>query len=527
MKIFQTCRRRWDFIAVACASALFCAATTPASGYFVHADAASQDFMAVSWLHNCWEFLSEKMTSLFVLTPVFAVLGPNPWWDTATLAIVAAIGLALVYEMTRELTGAPWAGGMAALFLAALPAYQFFSRVHIGYVLPFLLGGWLAIRRGHWGWAGFCFAMAPMSHFGAAVPVAVSVAALAVVQLRPANWKLWAAFVAGGLAPILAVEALFFAYTGTPFAWTRGTLAVGLRWSPVNILAGGGLGLTGGSLTWLPEVLAGSNGPVLSAALALALPAPVLLRKDWNGAAMTAASLLTALVFAGIAAGRPGFVSRSLAPLYPLWVIGAAVTGYWLRSLFVAARFQSWVAAGAAALLGVALVQTGVYIREFTQTPYPQLEKWFQRAIDEARPVRYQGLPWTPLYYLAFQGTELLVDDERWIESGTTGQDVLIFQDQAPAGIGRDGYTIMAVTLDDTIDATHPVLTGEAAIPRRYEIWWPQESSQPIGPQTFKPNGQVVYYYSGSGCATPPPYGGGTLYFYQLAWNKLLRMLGN
>lgn len=523
---FRFGKWRWDLLGVGASSLLFSLVTTPASGYFIHTDSASEVFVALSWSQNCWQFIVEKMTSVFVLTPLFILFGPNPLWDTITLAIVAAIGLMLVYETARELTNSSLAGLIAVLLLSAFPAYQFFSRVHIGYVLPFLLGGWLAIRHNHWGRAGFCFGMALISHFGAAIPVGLSVAALAILHFRPQKWKQWAAFGLGCLAPIAVVEGTFFAYLGIPLAWMRSTFLVGLRWSGVSNLQTSPIVLTADTLLWLPQTLIGSNGWLLSTLLMLAIPAPFLLRKEKNGAAMTAVALGAGLVFASIDILKPGLVARSLAPLYPIWVVSVAVSAHWLIERVQSLQVRRTIILIATGISGLMIIQTGQYIREFTQTPYPQLATWLQQAAEEARPVRYMGVPWVPIYFLEFQGTELLVNDDRWVESNTTGQDVLVFQDHAPPQVRPQHYKVTVIELDDTIDAAYPILTGEAAIPRRYEIWWPQLDSQPIGQQTLPSDGQVRYYYSGLGCSTPPPYQYGTMYFYQLVIYKFEQWLG-
>lgn len=522
-----TSQRRWDLLGVAGFSLLFSLITTTPSSYFVHADAASQDFMALSWINGCWEFLSEKMTSLFVLGPLFRLFGSSPFWDTVSLAVVAAITLVLTYELARDLTGSRFGGILAALFLSALPTYQFFSRVHISYALMFFTGAWLAVRRNHWGWAGFCFAMAPMSHFGATVPVGISLGVLALLYLRPAAWKPWFSLIISGLAPILVVEALFFFYTGQPFLWIRSTLVVGLRWSGVNGQPATSLATPTYDLGWLPHMLLGSNGLVLTLLLVLAIPAFFLLvRKDKVGSAMIASVLLAVAAFTFVAALHPGFVSRSLAFLYPVWSVGVAVMVCWLIERVVLLWLKEITIAAWLGVLILFLLQTGFYIRNFTQTPYPVLEQWFQRAIAEKRPMRYEGLTWIPLYYFGFQGDEILVDDPRWLETGQTGQDVLVFEGHAPANINPEGYTVTVISMDDSSDVIHPVLTGELIIPRRYEIWWPDGPSQPIGPQTIPAGGAVSYYYSGVGCATPPPYGGGTQFFYQLVWSKLTKLFG-
>ena len=167
---------------------------------------------------------------------------------------------------------------------------------------------------------------------------------------------------------------------------------------------------------------------------------------------------------------------------------------------------------------------TAIFIREFTRTLYPQIEQAFIKAAEEKRPVRHEGNRWIPLFFAQMYEIELLTNDSRWIEADAPRQAVLIFEHESPGALSRDNYHIESLELNSAINASYPGLMGEAVIPRRFEIWWPTGASTLIGNQTNLP--LYSTYYSGSGCVTPPPYGNGTLYFYQLVWQKTTSWLG-
>ena len=121
-------------------------------------------------------------------------------------------------------------------------------------------------------------------------------------------------------------------------------------------------------------------------------------------------------------------------------------------------------------------------------------------------------------------------NDEQWIQADTPGQAVLIFANKAPNTLSRTNYTISDAVLESDYELTYPALTYEAAIPRRFELWWPNGPSQSAKPDSIPDFSQTAAYYSGAGCLTPPVYSNGDqprqLHFYQLVWKKLTGTYG-
>jgi hypothetical protein len=420
----------------------------------------------------------------------------------------------LTYELARQFSGSRLGGLLATLLLLALPSFGYFSRMHIGYVMPWLLLAWLAVWCQRWGWAGLCFGLVLISHFGYFVVVAVSLAVLAALFLRPATWRRGLAFGLAAATPILEVEANFYAYMGRPWQWLRGVASAGYIWTGVRQ----GVVLHSNWL-WAPQTIFESNGVVLTGLLGLGVLAPLVFWPSRRKLAFWLALAGSVAAFAGIALLRGSFIARALGALYPLGAIAAA-------AVMVAAirqlpegwprRFAAWAAVLALAALAI---DTGLFVRQFTRSPFPAVGEWIREAAAMDRPVRYNN-QWVGLFFAQEYGAEILTGDDGWILADDPGQSVLIFERRSPANLTRAGYTIEAADVNAQIDTRYPALARDADIPRHVEVWWPSGPSASIRPAgDLEPS---TFYYSGSGCVSPPGFGNGTLHFYQLVWRKLL-----
>lgn len=510
--------RRWDIVIVVLIALVAWLAAFSAEGLFLHFDMPTQDVAALSWGRGCWEYNTSKILPVFLLTPLFRTFGPSVWWEMSVLGIASTVSVTCIYELARLFTKTQWTGLLAALLVTALPAFQYFSRIHLGYPMPFLLSGWLLAYQERWALAGAFFGLAITAHYNSWVPVGLTVMALATLILRRRSWKVWLKFGVALVAPLLAVDGLFFLYSGELFQWNVGVFNEVLRLSHINSAN------PYSDWAWLWRMVAGSNGWLLATLLAFALFAPLSLRRDKVGVAMSVTFLGLAVLYtiqAGI--GRAYLASRLLATSYPFWAIGSAsvfvsfwgrLSSMWLRRLGLGI-----------VILGLvwAAIQSLVFIRRFGQTPYRQVGRWIEAAAWEGRSVRYMGNMWVGLLYAQLKGTEILVNDTRWIEENAAGQAVLIFDGMSPARLSRAAYRIEVAEVSAALDGIYPELTAEAMLPRRFEVWWPSGPSAPLGSVENLP--PYAVYYSGSGCITPRPFGHGTLYFYQLAWNKLATML--
>jgi hypothetical protein len=511
--------RRWDMWGVGLAALLLQIVSQTSSAFFLHFDTSTQDVEALEWARGCWGESTLKILPAVLLGPIYKIFGPAHQWESILLLFWAAVTVALVYELTRLLSGRRIVGLLAALLLMALPTFQYFSRTHLGYPMPFLLLGWLAAWHKRWNWTGLFFGLAVTAHYNSWVPVGLALAGLAILYLRLDTWKQWVGLLVCFAGPLLFMDALFFFYTGVPFEWDRDVFKEVLRLSVLSAAT------PHPNWLWVWQTVVSSNGLLLTLGLGFALFAPLVVWKDKTGMAMLASFLGLAAVYTvqgGL--GRAFLVSRILATSYPFWVIGAAVVLGFLISRITAVRWQ-W---SVTALIGLGLMgligQTAIFIHTFTETPFPTIEAAIARAAQEGRPVRYIGNFWIPTYFAQIDGIEMLGNDSRWIDAKAPGQDVLFFEGSAPSSLSQENYDIQVTQVNASADQVYPGLTEEATIPRRVEVWWPTSPSQPIG----RPTEMLPYtvYFDGSGCVTPPTYGNGQLFFYQLVWQKFLQKLG-
>jgi hypothetical protein len=511
---------RWDLACVGAVSLTYWVVVTPSSSYFLQIDTATQDYIALAWARGCWEVATEKMAGVYLLAPLFRWLGPSPAWESLLLALSAAITLLVVYELTRAMTGSTKVGIAAACFALALPAFTFFSHTYLGYLLPLFMSGWLAIQRGRWGLAGLLWGFAILAHFNVIAPLGLAGLALAFSYGATAGWRQWLKLTAGGLLPLVLTEALFFLYLGgSPTHWIGSVLHFTLGYANAASTS------PHPDWLWVLNTLRDSNGWPATLGLLLAAAAPVVLRRDRAGLALSLTALGLGLAYtvqAGI--GHSWLVPRLLAAAYPAWAMLAVVV---IDRLIIAmpSSIRTGIFSLCFVLIVGLLIQTGLFFQAFGRTLNPDLEGWFRQAARESRPVRMQGNAFVGLYFAQVYGVELLVNDPAWLKTGQTGQAVLIFDQQAPAGLDSAGYTQSTVSLE-VPDQAHPALTYEAARATRFDVWWPQRSSLPVRPRAPLDAGITAAYYPGAGCSSAPAYGNGTLWFYQLVLQRLRQRLG-
>lgn len=514
---------RWDLVAVGAASlGIWLLFTSLGNAFFVQIDSAAHDYAALAWLQNCWDFVTEKYLSVWLISLTYHLFGPSPYWGTFWLAIAAGLSGLLVYEITRLITQSRLTGVLAALILLALPGYQAFDRTYFGYLFPFLLLGWLGILKGHWWWAGLCFGLAIEGHFNTAIPVGFSCLITFLLFFREVNWKSWVVMALGVLTPWALTELLFFIYLGPGSfpVYTRFTLNIILHPQVGDIVERG--------IDWIPRALVGINGWLGFILILPSLAAFWLVRQNKKALALTLSFLVLPLYYTF----QGGFtqavvVPRLLVSSIPFWCIGAAIVWVWLAGRLPTAA-RPWVVGIFIAGVAVSALQTQIYVRAFTQTPNDQIQAWFAQAKAANKPVRFNGNPRVGMYYAYYYGVETLANDRRWSEANQPNGAVLIFTFPVPPTVTQDGYTVTTYDHPTPEDQTLPVLTKEISAARHIELWWPSGPAQPVKPDTYSPYGgfDATYYYAGTGCSSVPAYGNGTLWFYQLVILKIKERLG-
>ena len=510
---------RWDLVAVTGVALFFVGATTDRSAYFLHLDTPSQDFAALAWIRGCWEWNTEKILPVLLLGFVFQVIGPDPKAEMLLLIGISALCTTLVYELARLTGKSRLAAWWSISLLLALPAYQYFSRTYLGYATLFLLLGWLSALKNQWMWAGLCFGLAITAHFAVIVLVGTSVLALNLIHLPTITRKQLLHFIAAFVMPLLAVDMLFFAYYGRVFAWSIGTVS--------NILRLSRLGSTSGSnWLWVLKSVYGSNGLALSVLLALATVAVFGLRHNKDGIALylTCLGSCAALTLqAGIT--RSILLSKVLVYFYPFAAICAGIAAAWLVKQLSPALVWSTTTLLVTSALLVASLQTGVFLRQFTRTPYPRVEYWMQRASEEDLAVLLIGdVKLIPvfLFFAQKHGVELSISNDDIIPIDTPSNTVIVFETRAQLTPDPAKYVVDTVDISPPNEAAYATLIQEAEIARHLEAWWPKET-QPSDNTVGKTYREL---YEGSGCVTPPQYGNGTMHFYQLVIHKITKTLG-
>lgn len=198
-----------------------------------------------------------------------------------------------------------------------------------------------------------------------------------MTHIRYLPWRSKLQLVFGGLAPLVCVEGLFFIYTGDPLIWSRGILAVISKFSGATVA--GLAAVAHPNWWWLMETVVSNNGASNSAVLALGTLVPFVFRGNKTGMALGLSFLGAALFYslqAGV--GRSLMLARSLAVLYPFWVVCASAVLLCVTKLLSASQRIRELGAGAI-LLGLfgATVQTGLFLRDFSATLQPQVAEWF------------------------------------------------------------------------------------------------------------------------------------------------------
>ncbi len=516
---------RVDLLIIAGAGLLLWLIVTPLSTWFLGADTATQDWVALAWTQDCWEWVTEKMVAVFLLSPLFALFGASPLWEWGLLAIAYALTLATAYELARRIGGTWQTGALAALVLIASPGFGLYARSYFGYIFPALLFGWLMVVNKRWFWAGLGFGVAFVAHFNTLVPISIAGLSILVTHIRHEKPQSWLYGALGGALLPAFTEMVFFLYMGSlshPFTWLRGIIRVLTRFSSTN---------SPGNWFFLPEHLVAHNGWPLAIILMLGLITPLIVRKDRGGLALGATGLLTATFFA-VQSGMGGslVIHRSVMPSYPLWVVSAAVSAIWLLNRIRTERIRSLITTTGLILLTGHGILTSIFLHRLLPTVYPQVAQWFEQIADAGLPVKTQGTWNAALFFAQKYHIEALISDPRWLESGETDHAVLVFIGQeAPDTLDPTGYTITGYELETPLPSGYPTLHNSMSRARYAELWWPQtKAAQSVQPDTPPKEPTVALYYAGTGCSSKPSvtFEGEHVYYYQRVVRRLQRWLG-
>lgn len=504
---------RLQYLLVVCGVILFRALTTPSSAFFLHEDTANQHVTAIELIRGCFMWTTEKWFPAFVLSGAYSIFGIQNWLEPLILMAFAAATALCVFSVTKTTTKSLLWALVAVVLLEALPAYQYFSRTYWGYTPLLLLAGWMLLMRDRWFWGAFLLGAAVISHFNAMVFVFFSTLILAAFFLRPSKLKQWGKYVVAGILPLFLLEIMLLAYMGpNPFPiWTSGVYSVLTR-------LGGGAKLT--TWKWLFEAIVGTNGIWLTLLLLPALVAPYVLRRDKYLLAFSLSGLFIAAFYtfqAGVLGGT--LLTKVLVLQYPFWAALAAISLAW--GMQKIPQVSTWAGIGVLSITLVLMVDTGVFMRTFTQTAYPIVDGWFDEASEQSLVVKQVGgniMP--PQYFAQKYGVATLVHQADWVANEAAENAVLVFLSQAsPNGFAPDGYSQDVLELP-ALSQRYPLLTAEASVMRYAEVWWP--SSPTAAPITVRePLSIMDVYFDGQSCIIAPQYGDGTLHYIQVVLGKL------
>jgi hypothetical protein len=451
------------------------------------------------------------------------------------------------------LTGSTRWGLVAALWYFSLPTILYYSRIHIGYPLAFFTLG-LAVQEERWyGWSGVAFGLALTAHPNFVVPVGF--------------WLFWSGLAyllghrneaektslldrtsdllrlgGGMLIPILVVEGIQFLYDGQVLGWSRGYIREALRLSE---------SLHGESWpsTHLLHIIGFSNGWLNLVLLLIGLAYPFVRERRIT---LTDAVFLSAWSVLGfyslrVAQGSTFLTPRMFAAVYPLLVTTTVITTARLVS-----RIPSRITAALRPLITIilliglplALIEHTLDAAVASHTGYNAIDQAFSEAAKEGVPVRYIG-NWNAgrFFGMRHQVEVGLNDTEPDVILADRGA-VLVFDGFDPAMLGVSAaldptaYTVevlphMAAYRPRAIEnyALSPAFIHEleqgvygrkAGTPTTYvEVWWPRNPTSVPAYDYSGVAGDPNHYYSGSGCASPRPYGYGTQNFYHLLLSKV------
>jgi len=246
-------------------------------------------------------------------------------------------------------------------------------------------------------------------------------------------------------------------------------------------------------------------------------------------------------------------LARLYTSAYPLLVITAVVTirrgARWLADR--GERPIPWerlIASAGMLAVAVGLILNTLLVGAASVSGYQAAGEAVRQAAAEGRPVHWYGNLHAALFYSRLYGAELYTDNVVIDPAEVMGdtQAVLIFEldkknfaevvDQLEMQgwdeVGAYQKTLVPHYPPSQNRQTEGFLDRErlAALrrnlaenqtdkPSELVIWWPTQSS---GSFTYPERG---IYYPGTGCISPPIYGGGTRHFYQILWENLLERL--
>jgi hypothetical protein len=540
-------RREWTWLLPALIALLVALGSTDSSSYFLHFDTATESHAALDLLNGCWGYAASKPLPMLVMVPVLALGHSDPVWEMIPLTILSALALAGLSRLVARLTGSARWGMVAALWYVSLPTILYYTRIHIGYPLAFFTLGLMAQGERRYGWSGVAFGLAITAHPNFVIPIACWLFWSGVIHLfgEAGEIRIWARLAdllrlgVGLLIPVLAIEGIEFLYDGQVLGWSRGYVREALRLS-------GGLHGEPWPITHLLHIMGFSNGWLNLALLLVGLAYPLVRERR---ASLADAAFLSAWSVLGfyslrVAWGSTFLTPRMFAAVYPLLVIVAVVTAARL-----AARLpQSAVAAlrplAAIVLpigLSLALIGHTLDAAVASRTGYEAIDRAFIQAAEAGVPVRYVGNWNAGRFFGMRRQVEVALNDTDPQIIAADRRAVLVFDGLDPAALGDDSaleptaYTVttfphMAAYRPRAVEnyGVSPTLIRElargaygredGAPTTQVEIWWPRNPAPPYdySPIAADPN----HYYSGSGCASPRPFGFGTKNFYHLLLEK-------
>jgi hypothetical protein len=549
-------RKEWTWLLPILIALLVALGSSDSSSYFLHFDTATESHAALDVLNGCWGYSASKPLPMLIMVPVLALGNSNPAFELIPLTILSALALAALFRLVARLTGSTRWGMLAALWYLSLPTILYYSRIHIGYPLAFFILGIAAQEERWYGWSGVAFGLALTAHPNFAVPVSFwlfwsGLAYLLTYRSAADKTGLLSRIgdllrLGGGmLIPILAVESIQFLYDGQVLGWSQGYIREALRLSE---------SLHGGSWppTHLLHIVGFSNGWLNLALLLIGLAYPFVRERRITLADAVFLSAWSVLGFYSlrVARGSTFLTPRMFAAAYPLLVTTTIITAARLASRLpsrMSAALRPLIAVMLLIGLPLALIEHTLDVAVASHTGYNAVDQAFSEAAREGVPVRYVGNWNAGRFFGMRHQVEVGLNDTDPASIVMDRRAVLIFDGLDPVTLA-DGAVLdpalyeistvphMAAYRPRAIEnyALSPAFIHEleqgaygrkAGVPTTYvEVWWPRNpTSVPVydyGEVAGDPN----HYYSGSGCASPRPFGYGTQNFYHLLLAKARRV---
>ncbi len=541
-------RSEWPWLLPALVALLVALGTLDSSSYFLHFDTATESHAALDLLNGCLGYSASKPLPMWVMVPVLALGNGSPVWEMVPLAILSALALAALFRLVARLTGSTRWAMVAALWYVSLPTILYYTRIHIGYPLAFFTLGLAAQGERRYVWSGVAFGLAITAHPNFVVPIACWLFWSGLVHLFAGadTTRFWARLAdllkLGGslLVPILVIEAAQFLYDGQVLGWSRGFVRETLRLS-------GGLRGEPWPLTYLLHLIAFSNGWLNLALLLVGLAYPFVRARR---ASLLDAAFLSAWSVLGfyslrVAMGNTFLTPRMFAAAYPLLVIVAVATAARLAArlpLRAVAVLRPLAALVLPIGLFLAIVGHTLDAAVASRTAYNAVDRAFSEAAQAGLPVRYVGNWNAGRFFGMRHRVEVILNATDPHVIAEDKRAVLVFDGLDPAALGvsaaldpaayvvtayphlaayrpraAENYAVSPAVLHELEQGAYGREGGAPST--QVEIWWPRDPAPPFdySPIAADPN----LYYSGSGCASPRPFGDGTKNFYHLLLEKV------